>query len=143
MLAGHILILTFLGLMFIPNHHPGCLVQLIAMVSPLEVVIVVSIQAIFRPVSHSHGSAIEPNTLGKNHMLLPPRRNHRRRHQGRQRIGLALGVGPGAFGAGAENATSRPENPVRRPPAGARGELQASSGSLALTEAVAFYGLLG
>src|SRR4029079_15929815 len=104
MLAGHILILTFIGLMFILESL--ALIPVVVFASAFyifEVAIVVGIQAfIFAALSAIYiGSAIEPEHSGGN--LVPANRFSATTGdvtKAGKAIGLALGVGLGALGAG-------------------------------------------
>jgi F-type H+-transporting ATPase subunit a len=134
MLAGHILILTFLGLIFIFQTLKLIPVVIFATVFYLfEVVIVVGIQAfIFAALSAIYIGTILAATTGDV-------------TKAGKAIGLALGVGLGALGAGVGigNIFAAMIQSVARQPE-LRGELQGIQWlGFALTEAVVFYGLLG
>jgi len=149
MLAGHILILTFLGLIFIFESLALVFVIVPATVFYIfEVVIVVGIQAfIFAALSAIYiGSAIEPEHSGGNEMMgyILAATTGDVTKAGKA-IGLALGVGLGAAGAGVGIGIifgSMIQSVARQPEL--RSELQGIQWlGFALTEAVVFYGLLG
>jgi F-type H+-transporting ATPase subunit a len=152
MLAGHMLILTFIGLMFVlENVILAVLVVPAATVFYLfEVVIVVSIQAfIFAALSAIYiGSAIEPEheEKGKEPMLhtVIAATSGDVTKAGKA-IALALGIGLGSLGAGIGIGNifgSMIQSVARQPEL--RGELQGIQWlGFALTEAVVFYGLIG
>ena len=156
MLAGHMLILTFIGLIFVLENLAVAVfaIPFATAFYLFEVVIVVSIQAfIFAALSAIYiGSAIEPE--------------HYKHGQGRKSpgvvfnllaqeaagntdagkaIALALGIGLGSLGAGIGigNIFGSMIQAVARQPE-LRGELTGIQWlGFALTEAVVFYGLIG
>ena len=148
MLAGHILILTFLGLIFIFQSWALLFVIFPAtLFYVFEVVIVVGIQAfIFAALSAIYiGSAIEPQHERRNDVNTLLAATSGDVTKAGKAIGLALGVGLGALGAGIGIGNifgSMIQSVARQPEL--RGELTGIQWlGFALTEAVVFYGLLG
>ena len=152
MLAGHILILTFIGLIFVAEQA-------------FTAVVLVPFAAVFylfevldrrldpgvhlrRPVRHLHRLGHRATALRRNCMLgliTPLLAQADNGANAGKAIALALGVGLGALGAGVGigNIFGSMISAVARQPE-LRGELQGIQWlGFALTEAVVFYGLLG
>ena len=158
MLAGHMLILTFIGLIFVtrqPRDRRRSRSRSATAFYLFEVVIVVSIQAfIFAALSAIYiGSAIEPSTdQPRRTSLLQPAvlgmfscQEAAGNVDAGKAIALALGIGLGSLGAGIGigNIFGSMIQAVARQPE-LRGELTGIQWlGFALTEAVVFYGLIG
>ena len=153
MLAGHMLILTFIGLIFVLENVFLAVIAVPAatLFYLFEVVIVVSIQAyIFAALSAIYiGSAIEPEHHQggcKRHVFdHAPRRDHRRRRRRRQGDRARARHRPRlARGRHRHREHLRLDDPGRRRQPELRGELTGIQWlGFALTEAVVFYGLIG